>query len=509
MHRWADRATVAALAGAILLLAALAGTDDSFDLRNYHLYDGYALLHGRLGFDLAPAQLQTFYAPTLDALYFLLFRTLNDTPRALNAILAIPNALAVCLAWAIARLYLPRGPALLATIIGGTGAALLSTLATTQSEAPVAAIELAALLLLLRNPTRGILPGLLAGLAVGLKLTAAPYALALMAASGPKRLLRTGSGVALGAALAGGYWWFVLWHRYADPVFPYFNDLFRSPWGQPDRLADRRFLPHGILHALAYPFFWAIHPVTLVSELPLRDPRIALALAASLWLVVHSSSRGPRSGTRRPRPTAPLLPAMAGPDPAICASHRPTNYYLSLVAFFLLTLALWETQFSIFRYLAGLELLSGTLIVLAFPRLSPAIAVATLALTVYPDWGRTVGPQAIAVHFPPIPPNALVLLLDPGPTSYVIPFAPPGIRFAGVNSNLVHPGQPIRLTARTGATLRAWSGPLWSLEIPTITPGMADIALDAYHLIRGDGCRYIPSNLDDSNILACPLIRVP
>ncbi len=487
MPRWADRATIAVLAGAVLLAAALSGTDDSFDLRNYHLYNGYALLHGRLGFDLAPAQLQTFYAPTLDALYFVGFRAFNNAPHALNAVLATPNAVAVCLAWAIARLYLPRGPAFLATVIGATGAALGSTLATTQSEAPLAALELAALLLLLRDPDRGILPGFLAGIAVGLKLTAAPYAIGLMAASGSKRLLRTGSGVLLGAGLAGGYWWFILWRRFANPLFPYFNDLFRSPWGQPDRMADLRFMPHGIIQALAYPAFWAFHPVTLVSEIPLRDPRIALALTAAICLIVRppSSSRGSRSEPWRPRPTAPL------------------------VAFFLTALALWEAQFSIFRYLAALELLSGTLIVLAFGRLSPALAAVTLALTVYPDWGRTAGPPAIAVQFPPIPPNALVLLLDPGPMSYLIPFAPPGIRFAGVDSNLVHPGQPIRLTGRIETTLRTWSGPLWSLELPTIAPGMADIALNAYHLIRGDGCRYVPSNLDASNILACPLIRAP
>lgn len=480
MQRWADRATIAGLASAVLLCAALSGTDASFDLRNYHLYNGYAFLHGRLGVDLAPAQLQTFYVPTLDAAYFVLFRSLNAVPSLLNVVLAIPHAIAVCLAWAVARLYLPRAPALLATLIGATGAALLPTLATTMSEAPLAALELGALLLALRHPDRGAVPGMLAGVAVGMKLTAAPYALALMIASGTKRLLRTGAGIMLGACVTAGYWWLILWRRYDNPLFPYFNDLFRSPWVPAERIADLRFMPRDVLQALVYPAFWAVRPVTLVAEFPIRDPRIALGLAAALIL-------GGRA--IRARQLCPLA------------------------VFFLTALALWEAQFSILRYLAALELLSGTLIVLAFGRLSPVIAVATLALTVYPHWGRTAGPTALDVRFPPLPSNTLGVMLDPGPMSYVIPFAPPGappgIRFVGANSILVHPAQATRLAQQIETTIRTWPGPLWGLEMPEAAPGVADATLNFYGLHRANGCRHIPSNLDDSAILACPLIRAP
>ena len=39
------------------------GKDVNWDLRNYHWYNAWALLNGRLGWDLAPAQLQTYYNP--------------------------------------------------------------------------------------------------------------------------------------------------------------------------------------------------------------------------------------------------------------------------------------------------------------------------------------------------------------------------------------------------------------------------------------------------------------
>ena len=467
-----DLGTLSLLAGAVLIAAGFAGSDASWDLRNYHLYDGYALLHDRLGVDLAPAQLQTFYAPILDATYWLLLQALNRAPRLLNVVMAVPQAMAVCLSWAMARCFLSRPYALLATAISATGAATVSTLASTMSEAPMAALDLAALWLVLRRPERSLSAGMLAGAAVGLKLTAMPYALGLAAACGPKRLPRLVLGVVLGAGVCAGWWWFLLWRHYENPVFPYFNDLFWSPWADPVRLNDLRFMPRGLLQALVYPCFWAWHPTTLVSELPLRDPRLALAL-----LAVPLALRSGRSS-------------------------------VPMVAFFLTSFAVWEVQFSIFRYLATLELLSGTLIVLAFRRLSWLVAPAVIAATIYPNWGRTTGPHVVAVGLPPMPANSRVILLDPSPMAYVAAFAPRGIRFIGTDNNLTRPGQSTLLAEEIAATIRTGSGPLWGLEDPAEAPGIANVTLRAYGLTRGAGCQRVRSNLDGNAILACPLISV-
>ncbi len=484
-----DIAILAMLAGAVLGAAACAGSDASWDLRNYHLYDGYAVLHGRLGVDLAPAELQTFYAPILDAACWLLLQALNGAPRLLNVLMALPQAIAVWLSWAIARCFLSRPQALLSTVISATGAATVSTLASTMSEAPMAALDLAALWLVLRRPERGFSAGILAGIAVGLKLTAAPYAVGLVAAGIVGRsveplpewdcfvatllaiTIRVVLGVALGAGLCAGWWWFLLWRHYGNPVFPYFNDLFQSAWAEPARLNDLRFMARGPMQGLVYPFFWALHPTTLVSELPLRDPRLALALVAVPFALL-----------------------------------RPGRSTVPLVAFFLTSLGLWEAQFSIFRYLATLELLSGTLIVLALRRLSWLVAPAIIVATIYPNWGRTTGPCAVTVSFPPIPASSRVVLLDPSPMAYVAAFAPPGVRFIGADNNLVHPGQSTQLATEVAAAIHAGSGPLWGLEDAAESPGIANATLRAFGLTRGAGCQQVRSNLDGSAILACPLV---
>jgi hypothetical protein len=42
------------------------GQDISWDIRNYHFYNPYMLLTGRMQYDILPAQIQTFLNPTMD-----------------------------------------------------------------------------------------------------------------------------------------------------------------------------------------------------------------------------------------------------------------------------------------------------------------------------------------------------------------------------------------------------------------------------------------------------------
>src|SRR5947209_11426550 len=95
----------------IIVMTCLAawreGPDASWDLRNYHLYNPFAALHGKSGVDLAPAQLQSFYPPALDIVYSWLRSGLNNRPVLLDCILSLPQAAAIFLAFLIAASQLP------------------------------------------------------------------------------------------------------------------------------------------------------------------------------------------------------------------------------------------------------------------------------------------------------------------------------------------------------------------------------------------------------------------
>ena len=48
------------------------GADSNWDVRNYHLYNAFAFLDGKLSIDLAPAGMQSYFNPLLDVPFYLM-----------------------------------------------------------------------------------------------------------------------------------------------------------------------------------------------------------------------------------------------------------------------------------------------------------------------------------------------------------------------------------------------------------------------------------------------------
>ena len=510
-------AVPAILACFILAMSVGLGADASWDFRNYHLYDAFAALRKPDGLDLAPAQRQSFNPPMIDLPAFWLRERLGGWPRLLDAVLALPSAVAAILAWGIGRRVAPdptrsgEAALLLALLFGATGAAGLPTTGTGMSEMPAACFTLGALLILVRSvpvaptPWPAVAAGLLLGTAVGFKPTQAIFGLAAAGAlflcgGGPlqRRALASvllGLGASAGALLIAGPWWWHLIRLFGSPTFPYLNNLFRSPLYPPIPLTDGRFLPHGLLPSLWQPFSWAVRPSRAASELPVRDPRLALGVIAALCCLIPN---------RRPEDAL-----TGGGIPA------PQRFLLAFCGFGLL---LWQRAFSILRYLAPIELLSGLVVLIALRRLRhlhPALPAAGLAAllflcvgtTAYPDWGRVHPADAAPVVAPPpLPPDAMVLLLTDDPMSFVAAFVDPRVRFVGVNNNLLRPGPDSVFAAAVRRAVRTHAGPLWGLEVPG-TPDPAATVLAALGLHRQGACVPVRTNLEADGLRLCRLSR--
>ena len=499
------------LAAALAGYAVLRGADAGWDLLNYHIYNPFALLHKAPGTDWVAAQLQSFLPPTLDLLPYLIRSRFNEMPALVNTLLALPSVVAAVIAFRIGLLLLPPAaaasrwrwvPVLAALAFGATGASGLPTTGTSMGEMPGACFMLGGLLILMlevdsaRPRGRAVLAaGLLFGIGLGLKLTLAPYGVAavlgfllLCRASLPERAghtLRLGLGTLAGALLSGGAWWLHLYRSTGNPIFPFFNNLFHSPWLPPSPMRDERFLPQGTLQTLFYPFHWAFQDSRLVSELALRDPRMALAYGAAMLCLAIAAL-----GFLRGRPSF----------------DRRAGCFL---VFAVVSYALWQKQFSIFRYLAPLELLSGFLILLllrpllvgAWPRLLTgsglaALAAATIAYTHYPDWGRArADGTAASVNRAVLPTSGMVLLLTPDPMAFVAAFTDPAVRFIGVNNNIVQPGSATLLARRVEAEVRGFQGPLWGLEGSDQPAVSVPATLDFYGLVRTGTCASVTGNL--------------
>ncbi|MCR0982011.1 hypothetical protein [Roseomonas populi] len=484
LHPWLAPLRHSAVRLLLLLVAAgfvsvLRGQDNNWDLRNYHLYLPFSLLEGRLGMDIMPAGPQSAFNPLLDLPYYLLAVSwLPDRPRLVAFLAGLPYGLLafltleICasLARGLPDLARPGRTAATAALIGVSGSTILSEIGTTYGDIPIGVLVLAGLLVPLRAlegaggdagwRRASLAAGLCLGLAAGLKLTAALYAPALLigavvasrAAGLGWRPVLTGAlllCIGWGAAFAAswGWWGWAVFQRYGNPLFPFMNQVFASPWAAPVSLEDTRFLPRGPLQALAYPFFWLRGQSFVVAETSVADPRFALA-----WLAVVAL--GLRAAWNRAMRRPPILP------PAT----------ILLVTFVAVAFALWEIQFSILRYVVALEALTGAVILAALSafgwsrarRFLPglvALLVLVVAVTEKQNWGRLrqYGARVIEVTAPALPDGAVVAVAS-RPTAFVLPFltgrdlvfvglgeVPPGTRQWEETRRLLHSGRPVQI----------------------------------------------------------------
>jgi hypothetical protein len=526
LRAWLENVALLALCGIVTASAALrAGQDANWDLQNYHFYDPWAWLGGRIfGWDIAAAQLQTFHSPFADLPFYALVAAHVD-PRLVTLWLTLPTAIVAFFATRIAwRLFgdlawAPRAGATLAALaIGFTGAMGRGQLGSTTGEWLVAAPVFFAVWLLLPGRAQGqlastatlIAAGVMAGIASGLKLTAATYALALMLAvlarpgalaSRVRAAAAYACGTIAGLALALGPWCVQLWLHFGSPLFPYGNEWFRSPWWDAGPVLPGSYGPHRLRDWLAFPFALLAPEPGFVSEVRYVDARIPVLFA--LALVGAAVAAVPSLREARPRP----LPQFA----------TTANAWRFIVVFCAAAFVVWAAVHAILRYTIPIEILSGMLIVGLLGYLLPtrtaaaAVAVATLALlttTRASQWGRVdFGPAWFDVHVPPVESNALVLLVVGTPMSYVLPYFPPDARFVGVRNNLVDPAQRNRLAATIATTIRDHHGALYSLSYPA---GAGEADLRAHRLERvSGGCAEVHTNMPTSPIELCRLRRIP
>ncbi len=511
----------AAVADIIICLAAgaivsvLLGQDANWDLRNYHLYNPFALLNSRTGIDLMPAGLQSTFNPLLDVPYYVLaMGPLAAAPRMLAALAGLPFGALLFATLRLATWMLgdltgaERLLPWIATAIAGSAAATRSEIGTTFNDIPIAALLLGALVLgCSKEGRRSALAamagaGAMVGAAVALKPTAAVFAPGIIAALlvgavGWRAWLRVlagfGAGALPAAALLAGPWALTLMHLYDSPTFPLLNALFRSDWYPPDNVTETRFLPRDIWQTLFYPFYWIRLQSFLVTEPPFRDARMALAMLA-LPLLGVAAWRGVLAQPRRVLAvTAALVPGYV----------------------------LWLRAFSILRYALVLEALSALLIVAALhtaarsfaprrPLLAPGLAALGLAVlllhTRVPDWWRIpYGQRVFEVEQVQLPPGSLVLAIH-APVAMAIPFLDaPGFRAIGLTGETLR-SKGYKLFAEIVHRIDTHDGPIFALSDVT---GRAVEAAPWFGLVaEAASCRPVRNNITfNAQIMLCPLHR--
>ncbi len=513
------------------------GRDLSWDLQNYHLYVPFSFLNNRALYDVAPAQLQSFLNPILDFPFYALVVCCNDQPRLIAFVMGAVHALNLLaitlLAWHLfgrsTRASVAERAALtvLAVVIGATGAGSAPLIGANTGDLPATVPLLFALLAFVvgvdwPDHRRGqlllfLLAGFLAGIAVGVKITMAIYCIAMAAAVvvlplrvWPGALGAMGLGGVAGAVLTAGWYWLYMWRTFANPLFPLYNGVFKSPWWEAVNVRDERFLPHGPSDWLLFPFKWAVSRSQggLVAEYDFSDIRVALMLTLLVVILALSVWRRVRAG--------------AGTAPVDRSSRDPRRGAMALLIILPVAYVIWLGMFSIYRYLIPLELLSGILIILLLREmvanrmvvaaLAVVAAVGCVASTKPLDWGHSAfaGGRYIEVAPTALPPDALVVLTSTEPIAHIIPFFDRGVRWVSVYSNILRPSQTNGLVTKARQLIQSHMGPIYALEAGSVPAATTDGVLKEVSLVRSDGaCVPLASNLTGETYKFCPVRRGP
>jgi len=491
------------------------GMDANWDLRNYHYYNAYAFLTGRENYDLLVAQVPAFFNPTIDVPFFVTAETWPA--RVVGFLLGTVQGLNVLPLYGVAYRTLRIEPeqrrkwiAAALALLGMVGAGALSELGTTFYDNVVSLGPLTALWLVVRRPDpilRGtaraaaphlLLAGFIAGIAVGLKQPAVIWAIglccALLFVPAPpgRRLARAivfGVGVLGGIGLSDGFWMLHLWRSYGNPTFPFFNQIFRSPWALPFDYRDVFYFPDSLSARIFFPFAYLQDP-HLTAEADFRDLRILICFVAVPLAgvsVAYRKLKGvPSSGT--------------------VAAPLESGYLLIALA---LAYLAWVIMFCIYRYLMISEMLAPLAIVLAIAllpisgRAISATSVALLALAVLtmkvPDWGRVPWTERWVTATPPKiedPARTIVLITGHEPLSYLIPTFPPAVRFLRIHGGFTGPYEPsVRFNAEMRRIVATHRGPIKALYNPNETAFARKYLADYGLAIDPTQCQTVPSNI--------------
>lgn len=230
------------------LISAMLRFELTYDLLLYHHYNGFAFLNNRLTTDIAPASVATYYNPLLDAALYLLNDFCKENTTLYCFITGLPFGFLMFVLFKISLLFFNfktiRGKCCCAAclIIGATGVATWFQIGTCTHEIFLAALVLCSLYLLLKYPELKAvyLPaGFLLGAAAGFKLTAAIYCvstgitliLSYKSLNRPVVLIALFTlGGLLGYLAVNGFWAVILWQNFGNPVFPFWNKVFKSPY---------------------------------------------------------------------------------------------------------------------------------------------------------------------------------------------------------------------------------------------------------------------------------------
>lgn len=353
------------------IISVFFGLTIDWDFLNYHLYNPFAFLTGRMGNDLAPCGVHSFFNPILDIPYYLMFKHFINTQWVIAFFQGSYFGILTFILFKI-NLLLFRKTAfnrmffsVIATAFGVTEVIIFSIFGTTHNDIQIALLILLAFYfllknILLKNSTKRIffisLSAFLAGACLGLKFSFYLLAFILLIICFFKPLQKRKNFLstlflfiffgAIGFLVTDGYFAYTLYQHFSNPIFPFFNKFFKSEmFPLINKTApESAFLTFGLKSIAVNPFYWSFHPLS-VLEIEFFDLKHIFAYISFFGLIIMSLK-----------------------------NKIKLNFRWKILMFFVfISYIIWSNTISVIRYLVPILALSGSIIIFFFLNILKAL----------------------------------------------------------------------------------------------------------------------------------------
>lgn len=267
-----------------------------WDFANYHYYNPWALINGRLWEDVGLAGYHAFLNPVADLPLYYLIQYFNDFPNLVCFLQGIPFGALLFISFLLFRQYFDEKTFVgcvclfMALLIVSTGFAVNTQIGSSSNEILVSFLALWGFYLLQKEiffidqPRKKIFlcSGFLMGMSMGLKLTSVVYCAGIAitltlylikSRISLKNFICFACGGLAGFLLFHGYWMFLLWQKFDNPFFPFANAWFKSDWLPAVNFRDERFLPKTWYEYLFFPVVWSLGNFHFYDEMVVTEAR--------------------------------------------------------------------------------------------------------------------------------------------------------------------------------------------------------------------------------------------
>ena len=301
------------------------GKDMAWDTLNYHLYLGFSALHDRFGQDYFAAGTLSYLNPYAYAPFYAMLRA-GLPALVISSTFAAVHSIILWLSFELGVAVCPSNETRPRVLAGSCAAALafmnpilMQQIGSCFADITTAELVVGGWLLLARavqvpRMSRVVCAGLILGAAIALKLSnalsaIAAFAMLAMLPLGWRGRLRHGfyygTSLSIGFAVVAAPWSYRLEKVFGNPMFPLFNNVFRSPEFSTESMGNTyRFIPESIGDALWRPFAM-IDPVRMVHE-ELSAPDLRYAVLVALVVLLALRWAGRRLGRSALPTNAPL-----------------------------------------------------------------------------------------------------------------------------------------------------------------------------------------------------------